>query len=120
MSLLNKRGELLEKARRKVADEGYIFKKGRSRSKVYGNPEATTTPKRPKFDEEMVEERLQVVSEELSDISRMLQFKERRLSQAEAAKNYKQCEQVTEEIMSLKSRRHELESEKCIFEKKRK
>ncbi len=27
VSLLNRRGELLEKARNKVADEGYVFKK---------------------------------------------------------------------------------------------
>lgn len=48
---------------------------------------------------------LRMVGEELSDISRMLHFKERHLSQAQAAKNGKQCEHVTEEIMGLKSRR---------------
>ena len=32
----------------------------------------------------------------------MLQFKEKRFSQAEAGRNYKACEQVTKEIMSLK------------------
>ena len=58
VSLLNKRGELLELARKRVADEGYIFKKGRSRSKLYGDSEAETTPKRPKYDKEMREERL--------------------------------------------------------------
>lgn len=31
------RGELLEKSRKLVADEGYNFKKGTSRSKVYGD-----------------------------------------------------------------------------------
>ena len=44
------RGELLEKARKKVADDGYCFKKGKSRSKIYGSSddsECTSAPKRP-------------------------------------------------------------------------
>lgn len=31
------RGELLNKARARVADEGYNFKKGKSRSRIYGD-----------------------------------------------------------------------------------
>ena len=46
-SLVRKRGELLEMARKKVADDGYCFKKGKSRSKVYGSGDAEpTVPKR--------------------------------------------------------------------------
>lgn len=57
-SLLRKgnRGELLERARKKVADDGYCFKKGRSRSKLYGNnddAEPPSAPKRPKLNEKM-------------------------------------------------------------------
>ena len=48
------RGELLEKARSRVSSDGYNFKKGRSRSKVYGEESAVeSTPKRPKFDGDM-------------------------------------------------------------------
>ena len=36
------RGLLLEKARKMVADQGYCFKKGASRSKMYGNAGAST------------------------------------------------------------------------------
>ena len=119
VSLLNRRGELLEKARKKVADEGYVFKKGRSRSKLYGQPVTETTPKRPKYDKEMREERLKAIDEESRDISRMLLFKEKRLAQAEAGKNYRLCEQVTEEVMALKSRKRELNTEKHLFEQKK-
>lgn len=56
VTLLKRRGELLEKARKKVAEDGYCFRKGRSRSKVYGDPDTSSTPKRPKFDKEMREE----------------------------------------------------------------
>ena len=120
--LLSRRGELLEMARKKVADEGYVFKKGRSPSKVYGESateEPAVTPKRPKYDKEMRDERLKVIGEELRDISRILLFKEKRLSQAEAARNYRLCEQLTEEMMDLKSKKREPDAEKRLFEKKR-
>ena len=118
VSLLDRRGELLQQARKKVAEDGYVFKKGRSRSKVYGVHESESTPKRPKCDQEMREERLEAIDEEMKDIARMLQFKEKRLSQAEAARNYTVCERVTEEIMALKSRKRELDAEKRLFENK--
>ena len=50
----------------------------------------------------------------------MMIFKDKRLSQAEAAKNYKLCEQVTEEIMNLKCRNRELVNEEHLFNQKEK
>ena len=120
VSLLDKRGELLQKARKKVADDGYVFKKGRSRSKHYGMHDIASIPKRPKCDKDMREECLQAIEEEMNDIARMLQFKEKRLSQAEAGRNYKVCEQLTEEMMALKSSRRELDTEKLLLEHKSK
>ena len=120
-SLLTRRGDLLSLARKKVAEEGYQFKKGHSRSKVYGQSDQSdceSAPKRKKYDQEMRENRLKVIEEELGDISRMLVFKEKRLSQAESSRNYKSCEQLTEEVMALKSKRRELNAEKKLFEMK--
>lgn len=48
--MLNKHGELLNLARKKDVEEGYNFKKGRSRSKSYGTLDTEWTPKRPKYD----------------------------------------------------------------------
>ena len=53
VSLLDKRGELLQLARKKVADDGYVFKKGHSLSKVYGISQHESTPKQPKYSQEM-------------------------------------------------------------------
>ncbi len=50
----------------------------------------------------------------------MMIFKDKRLSQAEAANNYKLCDQVTEEIMNLKCRKRELVNEKRLFSQKEK
>ena len=115
-SLLKKRGELLAKARKKVASDGYVFKKGASRSKDYGVQ--TPTPKRPRYAQDMRDERIKAIDDELADINKMMTFKEKRLSQAEAAKNYKLCEQVTEELMQLKTQKRELATEKRSFEMK--
>lgn len=117
-SLLKKRGELLTKARKEVADTGYIFKKGHSRSKVYGQSATETAPKRPKYDKEIREKRLEAIDDELHDIAKVCAYKERRLSQAEAGRNYSLCEQITEEMMSLKSKKRELDTEKHLFEQK--
>lgn len=42
------------------------------------------------------------------------------MSQAEAGRNYKLCEQITEELMALKNKRRDLEAEKHLFEHKAK
>ena len=60
------------------------------------------------------------IGEELTDISRLLAYKEKSLCQAENARNYKLCEKVTEGLMVRKSRSRELEVEKCLFEQKKK
>ena len=66
-----------------VADEGYNFKKGFSRSKVYGRIETSPTAKQPKYDKEMRDERMKSI-EELQDITRLMEFKEKGLAQVEA------------------------------------
>ena len=67
------RGELLEKARSRVPSDGYNFKKGRSRSKVYGEESAVeSTPKRPKFDGDMRRKRKKELEEEIQDITQVL------------------------------------------------
>jgi len=54
----------------------------------------------------------------LSDLSRLLKFKEKWLSQAESSRSYKACEQVSEEITSLKSKVTELQTEGDYLKKK--
>ena len=108
------RGELLDKARKKVADDGYCFKKGKSRSKVYGSGDDTepaSAPKRPKLNEQMREERIKELEEDLADVSSHITFKEKRCTQAEIARNYKVCDELTQEIMECKSRKREIEKQ---------
>ena len=115
------RGELLERARSKVSTEGYNFKKGKSRSKKYGEGSAMeSTPKRPKFDEDMRRKRKKELEEDIEDLTQVIRFKEKRCSQAETTRNYKVCDQLTEEQMELKKKRRELEAELTIICRKEK
>ncbi len=101
------RGELLELARERVSQEGFVFKKGKSRSKRYGDPHQESVPKRPKLNEQMRKERMEELDEDVDSLNRRVAIKEKRLPQAEAGRNYKLCDQLGEEIQELKQgRRH--------------
>ena len=62
--------------------KGYVFKKGQSWSKIYGQSDI---PKIPKYDTKAREERIVTIGEELSDISWLLAYKEKSHCQAENA-----------------------------------
>ena len=52
-------------------DDCYYFRKGRSRSQVYGDgdPGTSSTPKRPKFDKEMKAEQIRQIQDGLNDLT---------------------------------------------------
>ena len=53
LNLLHNRGELIKKKARLKVEDGYRFKKGRSRSKIYATAQPSSTPKRMNLDKEM-------------------------------------------------------------------
>ena len=99
-SYLSKRGELLELARKRVHQSGYDYKKRKSRSKMFGSssePEA----KRPKTTKTERLDQLKGVRQQLSDVKDRVKYKRQRLAAAETSKNYKLCDQLSEEIADL-------------------
>ena len=113
--MLSVRGELLELARKLVNDSGYEYKNGKSRSKRFGSASTVeaSTVKRPKLDQEFRTKRMQQIKEEVS-------FKERRVEAGAQLKNFKLCDQVTDEISELQKQRRALEMELQCLEKKEK
>ena len=71
-SLLSDKGELLMQARIAVDQGGYQYKKGKSRSKFYGEQEEGAPTKRPKLDRALRLERLSQIREEVATISQQL------------------------------------------------
>ena len=104
------RGTLLVKARQVVSEEGYMFKKGKSRSKVYGAvaSESEAPPKkRVKLSEEIRTQRIDELREDIEGVDRHLSIKEKRLKHAEALHNYNLCDNFLEQIRELKASRRE-------------
>ena len=75
-SVLKNRGKLLILAKEKVHESGYIYRKGKSRSKSYGTG--------------------------CEDASRPKRIKRKRLELAEQSKNYKLCDQLSKEVNKSK------------------
>lgn len=107
-TMLRSRARLLEAAREKV-DSTYSFKKGKSRSKKYMT--SVPSPKRSKISKEFREQRMKEVEDELQNLCERIEYKEKRRRIAEDARNYKLCEEITEEIGESKKRKQELQAE---------
>ena len=66
----------------------------------------------------MRQERIKELEEDLADVASHITFKEKRRPQAEIVRNYKICDEVTEEIMECKSRKKEIEKQLNLLLKK--
>ena len=115
-SLLHTRQTLLERARKKVDDDGYVYKKGKSRSKQHPENESdsstsTPAPKRVKVAEAVRVQRIAHIQDTIAEINREIGFKDLRIEQAKNSNQFALCEKVTEEIRNLKQKRFELETE---------
>ena len=101
-SMLRRRGELLVQAKQSVHDTGYVYRKGKSRSKSYGSAvDDATRPKRVKTSADERISRMKTIKEELSELHNRVSFKRKRLDAAKVTKNYKLCDQLSEEIADL-------------------
>jgi hypothetical protein len=110
--LLKKRSELIAKARQKIIDEGFQFKKGRSRSKKDNVKPIEPKTKRQKTTHVFREKRLLEIEEKVDDIADRITFKEKRITECIGISDYEKCDYLKKEIMSLKQDRRELLAEK--------
>ena len=107
-------------AKEKVYEDGYNYKKGKSRSTKRSSTSDESAPKRSKIN---LAERLQRINEiydDIDSIDTQIRFKDRRIEAATAIKSYKTCDELSAEIATLKERRRELIKELGSLEKKAK
>ena len=116
-AMLKSRARLLDAAR-DLVDSSYKFKKGKSRSKRYLAESNTSVPKRRKLSQEFRESRMKEIEDEIKVINERISYKEKRRTMAETVRNYKLCEEVTEEIGDLQKQRNQLEAELKELKKK--
>ena len=121
-SMLTKRADLLALARKSVDESGFLYTKGKSRSKAFGSEAGEGLPlrKRPKISQEFRETRRENITEDLNCINTQIQFKERRIETEATSKNFKMCDLLSEEVAELKKKRQLLESELLYSSKRRK
>ena len=120
--LLGKKGDILDLARAKVHQDGYVYKKGHSQSKKYQTEAEGGEPavKRVKVNAEERQRRIAELMDEISELSRKITFKERRIEEATLSRNYRVCDDLAAEVSELKAQRKELNSELAKFQKKAK
>jgi len=118
--LLMSRGELLEQARQKVVESGYQFKKGKSRSKKLNPDQQSVVPRLSKINFELRQRRMKELKDDIMQLDEEIAIKHKRREQAESIRNYKLCDELTEEMGRLKKQCRELQNELKAFERKEK
>jgi polyhydroxyalkanoate synthesis regulator phasin len=106
--MLRKRQALIDTARIKIIDEGFIFVKGHSRS---NKSDEEPRPKRPKISQDVREKRMKDVEEDLADLKERISFKEKRIAEYINISDYKKCDELKEEVTILKKQQRELQAE---------
>ena len=120
-SLLTQRGRLLQLSREEVDKSGYQYKKKQSRSKYFGTgSDESGSTKRPKYDKDMRQERMMSIKDELLDVNKSIDIKEKHLSLRVEQKRFDLCDAVQSEITELKTKRRELEAEQRVLLQKEK
>ena len=110
-ALLCKR--VLELARSEVCASGYVFKKGKYRGNTVTSKETSVKVSRSKVSAEL--RRKQITS--LKSPTLMNRYPSRQ--QAESVRNYKKCEEITEEMGIVKQQRRELKGESKFSKRRR-
>lgn len=103
--LFLKRGNLLNMAKDKVHEDGYNYKKGKSRSMKHSALSDESVPKRSKIDSIERQRRMNELHEDIADVDTQIGFKNRRIEAAMATKCYKTCDDISGEIAKLKGQR---------------
>ncbi len=114
-SMLRSRKKLLELACTRV-DDTYQFKKGKSRSKRH-NP-MLPAPKRKKTNQNMRLVRMKTLEDDIKNTEECVVYKEKRRQVAEDNKNYRLCDELTQEIGTLSREKRQYAAELKLLQKK--
>lgn len=117
---MTNRGLLLEQARKKVNDSGYLYKKGKSRSKLLNTDDEALTPKRRKINQEYRLQRIAELQDKIKDLDERIEFKRKRRDAASNMRSYKECDELTEQMSNLKNEKRQLDTELSALTKKQK
>ena len=114
-TLLCDRKALLTSARKRVHDNGYEYKKGKSRPVQLDHRNAN---KRQKIDASTRTKQLSDLEQRLNNINLSIKMKQNRCQESEKDKNYKLCDELMSDISALLVEQQLIESELSTLKRK--
>ena len=106
-------------AKDKVHEDGYQYKKGKSRSVKHTLQPEGSSAKRVRIDAVERKRQIDDTQDQIADLDKRIGFKNKRVEAAMQSKSFKTCDELSEEISELKSR-CELSCELAMLQKKQK
>lgn len=104
--MLSSQQVLLQYAQERVEEDGYVFKKGKSRTKRHSrDKEGTSKIKRPKTTEAVRLNRISAINDELKSLDERLMYKNKEREMASNVRQYRRCEEITREMSDLKEKK---------------
>ena len=106
----------MDKAKKRVIEDGYVFAKGKSRSKF----EELESPvkKRAKISSEERTGEIESLQENLKILNTRLMFKNQQLQKEKSMSNYKQCNQISAEILEVRKEKKSVDCQLTVLVKK--
>ena len=97
---------MLNKAKEKVIADGYLFVKRKSRSRS-GSETDVENPrqKRAKISSEERSREINLLQENLKLFNDRLRFKERQIEKERCLKNFKECDNITQQMIQIRKER---------------
>lgn len=116
-TLLSNKGALVEHAKRKVEDDGYIYKKKKSRSSNLNAPEPE---KSVKMTESIRGKQITEISEDLEEVRNEIYHLERSREKARNINSDERALRLTKDMEPLRAKKRRLEEELILLQKKKK
>ena len=129
-SLVKQRGKLVSLAREQVHNEGYQYKKKKSRSKAFGSSasQSTESPvaKKPRLSQELRSIRIHEVEEDLTELAcqkkrihadTRLRYLEKAREKFATVKQYEHAAEKSKKIMSLRGDKRKFQAEMAQLQK---
>ena len=119
--LAKQRGKLVSLAREQVHNEGYQYKKKKSRSKAFGSSASHSTEslvaRKPRLSQELRSIRVREVEEDLTELDTRLRYLERAREKFATVKQYEHAAEKSKEIMSLRAEKRKFQAEMAQLQK---
>ena len=106
----------MEKAKKKVIDDGYNFAKGKSRSKL--EESGSPSKKTPKLSSEERTREIESLQETIKILNNCLMFKNQQLQKEMCMNNYMQCDKISAEILEVKKEKKSVDRQLTVLVKK--